>query len=266
MRLLSYLKPGRKAMSLRGSGISLLVPFRTDNARRAETWHWLERYWHYELPGAEIIIGTDDHPSFSKTSAVNGAAKKATGDVFVVLDADCYISGDVVLQCAENIRKERAKNRRLWYMPYRSFYRLTDSASRVVIESDPEIPPRFFANPPHVSQTANQTGSVNGHWFGALIQIMPREAFESTGGMDTRFHGWGGEDVAFMHAVDTLYCKHRTSNNGVIHLWHPSIGTSVHDRMWEGQERPGTNGNLASRYYAATGNVSQMLRLVTEPR
>lgn len=256
----------KRTVALKGDGISLLVPFRTDNARRAETWNWLQRYWAHELPGAEIVIGTDDHPAFSKTSAVNNAAAKATGDIFVILDADCYLPGDVILDCATNIRLERAKSRHLWYMPYRAFYRLTDSASRVVLNSDPALPPRFFAMPPELVHTANSLGSVNGHWYGALIQLMPREAFESVGGMDTRFHGWGGEDVAFMHAVDTIYAKHKTSNNGVIHLWHPSIGENVQTRMWEGQERPGTNGNLANRYFKANGNLSAMLRLVTEPR
>ena len=259
--------PGKcKPVTLRGDGISLLVPFRSDNGRRAETWNWLERYWAHELPGAELVIGTDNHPAFSKTSAVNQAAAKANGDIFVILDADCYISGDVVLNCAQNIRSEKARGHALWYMPYRNFYRLTDTASRVVLNSDPTLPPRFFAAAPAAIHTQNQLGSVNGHHFGALIQLMPREAFEITGGMDTRFYGWGGEDVAFMHAVDTLYVKHKTSDNGVIHLWHPSIGDSVLNRMWEGQEKPGNNGNLAGRYFAANGNRAAMLRLVTEKR
>ena len=253
-----------KARPQRGSGISLLVPFRTDHGRREQTWNWLKRYWAYELPGAEIVIGTDDHPAFSKTSAVNRAAAKATGDIFVILDADCYIAGDVILDCAKRIRAERDKGNHLWYMPYRYFYRLTDIASRVVINSDPALPPRFFAAPPNVAATQNQIGSVNGYWFGALIQLMPREAFTATGGMDTRFHGWGGEDVAFMHAVDTLYGKHKTSDNGIIHLWHPSIGDDVKTRMWDGQEKPGNNGNLAWRYYAANGDRIAMLRLVSE--
>src|ERR1700744_3825414 len=108
----------RRAAALRGSGISLLVPFRTDHGRRAETWSWLERYWRHELPGAEIVIGTDSHPAFSKTSAVNRAAAKATGDIFVILDADCYISGDVILSCAQNVGAARAAGHGLWYMPY----------------------------------------------------------------------------------------------------------------------------------------------------
>lgn len=256
----------------RGFGISLLVPFRTDNARRAETWNWLKQYWRHELPGAEIITGTDDHPAFCKTAAINRAAANATGDVFVILDADCYVSGEVIEHCANEIRNAQSRGHRLWFMPYRYFYRLTDIASREIIRSDPTNPPKYFSSGPPAYKLQETKSVDQGHWFGALIQVMPREAFELVGGMDTRFNGWGGEDVAFMHAVDTLYSPHKTVSNGVIHLWHPSIGTSVKDRMWVGQRRPGGNGQLAAQYFRAMGDAGKMRAVIdgsvslSEPR
>jgi glycosyltransferase involved in cell wall biosynthesis len=256
----------RKPVAQKGDGISLLVPYRSDNGRRAETWNWLRRYWANELPGAEIVIGRDNHTPFSKTSAVNDAASRATGDVLVILDADCYLSGDVVVNCASLIRSEGIRSHPLWFMPYRSFYRLTDSASRAILATDPKQPTRYFAMQPSRTDTLSPIGSVKGHWFGALVQVMPREAFDAVGGMDTRFAGWGGEDVAFMHAVDTLYGKHRTTPNGVIHLWHPSIGDNVKNRMWTGQDEPGTNSKLAERYFVANGDIVAMRKLVSEHR
>lgn len=246
----------------RGHGISLLVPFRSDNGRRAETWQWLNEYWRHELPGAQIIIGTDDHPAFCKTAAINRAADKARGDIFVILDADCLVAGDVIEYCATEIRNARKRGNRLWFMPYRRFYRLTDTASREILSSDPANPPRFYAAGPPNYRLMDSKSIDQAHWFGALIQIMPREAFEMVNGMDTRFHGWGGEDVAFMHAVDTLYCQHKTSPNGVIHLWHPTIGATIKDRMWTGQTKPGANGNLAAQYFRAMGDAGKMRELV----
>lgn len=250
----------------RGYGISLLVPYRSDGGRRDETWAWLAKYWRNELPGSQIIMGSDSHTPFSKTTAVNDAASRATGDVLVILDADCYLSGDVVINAAETIRSEAGNHRRLWYMPYRSFYRLTDSASRAILATDPKRPPSYFAMSPEPRHTLNQLGSVNGHWYGALIQVLPTEAFVTVNGMDTRFAGWGGEDAAFMHAVDTLYAQHRTTPNGVIHLWHPNIGNSIKTRMWQGQDKPGLNSNLANRYHVANGDIVKMRALVSEPR
>jgi len=246
-----------------GYGVSLLVPFRADNARRAETWNWLRQYWEHELPGAEIIVSTDDHIPFCKTAAVNKAADKAKGDILVILDADCYLSGEVIEYCAQEIRKERKRGNRLWFMPYRHFYRLTETASLEILNSDPAgTYPRYFAAQPASYNLEHSSANDIGHWFGALIQIMPREAFFMVGGMDTRFYGWGGEDVAFMHALDTLYVSHKTVPSGVIHLWHPSIGTNAKDRKWIGQEKPGRNSNLASRYHQAMGDAGIMRDLV----
>jgi hypothetical protein len=103
---------------------------------------------------------------------------------------------------------------------------------------------------------------------------MPREAFELVGGMDWRFSGWGGEDVAFMRAVDTLYGKHKTTRNQVLHLWHPFANAAENTikgepnllRLWEGQDSGQRNDVLANRYYAAYGDQERMRRLVDEYR
>jgi hypothetical protein len=171
----------------RGRSISLLVPFRPDTEYRARVWSWLQDYWRHELPGAEIVMGRNDDIPFSKTSAVNDAFRKAHGDIIVILDADCYIPGKVILGCARRIRQARRRRRRLWFIPYRHFYRLTQEATRRVLLSDPRHPLRFSDPPPPEMVDDAARNSGYGHWFGALIQIMPREAFIAAGGMDERF-------------------------------------------------------------------------------
>ncbi len=256
-----------------GKGVSLLVPFRADGARRQETWDWLKRYWAHELPGAKIIMGDSGDVPFSKTTSVNQAARKARGDIFVILDADCYIPGSVILDCAKQIRQARKYKHPLWFMPYRHFYRLTDDVSHEVLNSDPKNSLWDFnaeishaiSGDPHTEPTISSAiPDVKGNWYGALIQIMPREAFFKAGMMDERFAGWGGEDVSFLHAVDTLYGKHKTTANGVFHLWHPNRGETVHNRIWAGQEKAGVNSSLAWRYGVAQGDKGKMRKLVNE--
>jgi hypothetical protein len=247
----------------RGRGITLLVPFRSDGARRSATWEWLRAYWQAWLPEAEIIEGHNEAVPFCKTAAANEAFRRSEGDVIVILDADCYIDSRVVLDCARRIRTARRRGRKLWFIPYRHFYRLTDQASLLVLSSPPDDPYQF-SSPPPPGDTEESSGQSVGHWYGALIQIMPREAFIVAGGMDERFAGWGGEDVSFMVAVDTLYAKHRTTRNQTLHLWHPHIGTLHVEREWVGQAVAGSNNPLAIRYQGARGRPDRMSALTRE--
>jgi hypothetical protein len=248
----------------KGKGISLLVPFSADTPARAATWAWLRAYWAAQIPAAQVIVQGDGHVPFSKTTAVNAAFRQSSGDVIVILDADCYLPGSVILDCARRIRRARRLRMKLWFVPYRHFYRLTKEASGRVTGSDPRKP-YGFPTPPAPDDTEPATGQSVGHWFGALIQVMPREAFFAANGMDERFAGWGGEDVSFMRAVDTLYGKHRTTRNQVLHLWHPahrSGGPRNAANRWEGQERD--NNNLASKYTGANGRPGRMRALTIE--
>lgn len=247
----------------KGYGISLLMPFRSDGAEREAAYQWLVKYWKAHLPFAQFITGTDDQVPFSKTSAFNDAFSRSKGDILVLIDADCYIDAQIVVNCAEEIRTARKAGHKLWHIPYRQFYRLTDLATSHVLASNPAHPLRFSASP-NPRDTEDTGSSSFGHWWGALIQVMPREAYELVGGCDPRFRGWGGEDVAFMRAIDTLYGKHKTTDNQVIHLWHPTIKTVHKLKLWDGQISPQDNVTLTGRYYAAFGDPRRMRRLVNE--
>lgn len=257
--------------------ISLLVPFHNlDNENaRAANWQWLRSYWSTQLPGSEIIIGEDPYSTvlpFSKAVAINTAAAKATGDIFVIVDADGYIPASSVLLCAARIRAARERKQKLWFVPYRSFYRLNKEATELILKSSPDKPYQF-TNPPPPSCIIDTSGSQHGHWFGAGIQIMPREAFEEIGGWDPRFRGWGGEDHSAMRAMDTLYWPHKTLPGQFIHMWHPMFSPEGSSpwvnwkyRMWANQVEAGANDVLSIRYYGAQGHVERMRKLVNEGR
>ena len=264
----------------KGQGISILVPFHCPDKQdqRSKNWHWLKRYWECVLPSAEIIMGEDRYGQehglpFSKSAAVNDAASKAKGDIYVIVDADGFIDYKVVLEAAKRIRKARRRGHRLWFVPYRWFYRLTEDCSRKLLNS-PHCNPHKFPTPPPQCCIQSQDGSQYGHWYGAGIQIMPEEAFWMVGGWDERFRGWGGEDHAAMRAMDTLYWRHKTLPVQFLHVWHPMISpkgvsgelVSWRERMWAGQAGAGANDHLSGRYYGANGEPDRMRRLVDEGR
>lgn len=266
----------------KGCGISILVPFYSPDLenQRAKNWKWLKQYWAKQLPGAEIIIGIDseagkDNKSFSKSCAVNDAVSKANGDIYVIADADGYIDVNSILYCAKEIRLARKNKKKLWFIPYRKFYRLTESASQELLNSDAKNPLKY-TDQPSKNQVLESghfngvSGSAVGHWYGALMQVMPEEAFKAVGGWDPRFRGWGGEDHAAMRAMDTLYWPHKTLPTPVFHVWHPILSAAKpnspknKNRLWENQDVNNSNDTLSHRYYWAQGNVERMQKLVNE--
>lgn len=245
--------------------ISLLVPLsRNNDAMRKKTLKWLRQYWKYELPHAQIVVGYSDSKVFCKAEALNDAYKKAKGKVIVIMDADAYISGRIINECATRILEE--KDNHLWYVPYRHLYRLSETITNLIINSNPKNPLRLPSPVPFdfIDKKVYNINTKYGHRYGAMCMMFPREAIDILGGFDERFKGWGGEDVALLRALDTLYGKHKTMNNDILHLWHPYIGRNYMTRRWENQEKDNNNANLTNDYYKATRNPSQMRKLVDE--
>ncbi len=262
--------------------ISLLVPFRADDAHRTAVWNFLKAYWMYHLPDAEIVMGRDplsvsgDLP-FSKSVAVNDAFAHSKGDVIVVVDADAFVPAHVITECAARIRATRHNDVALWFIPYSHIFRITQEETAEILESNPR---HFHMEcPPDPDDIEDSTGSAFGHRYGALIQIYPREGFEAVGCWDPRFRGWGGEDVSFLRAMDTLFSVHKGIPGCVDHLWHPKfhmpepgkitverqyVPRPWNTRAWPGQTRANQNDWLAIKYRDASGDPVAMRELVDE--
>lgn len=246
--------------------ISLLIPFSSKDPIRKRNLQWLLRYWRHELPDAEIIIGKSRSKIFCKEEALNDAVRKSSGKVLVILDADAYLPGHVINRCADRILEELHHGHHLWYVPYRRLYRLRLKITELIIESNPANPLRLSSPPPHWTIENSGDKVKYGHRYGAMIMMFPRKAYHILGCFDERFRGWGGEDIALLRALDTLFGKHKTTDNDILHLWHPYLGESYQTRKWAGQTASNSNGELASRYNKAGRRPSEMRRLVDEGR
>jgi hypothetical protein len=244
--------------------ISLLIPFSSKDPIRKRSFKWLIQYWKHELPDAEIIIGKSRSRIFCKGEALNDAVERSRGEILAILDADAYLDGKILDRCADRILEEISYGHRLWYVPYMNLYRLTKKATAKVLDSDPECPYRFTSPPP--SEDTENQGHTNkyGRRYGAMLMMFPREAYESLGCFDERFQGWGGEDVALLRALDTLYVKHKNTKNDILHLWHPFIGEDYRSRRWKGQDRGSVNSELANKYHRASRHPKKMRELVDD--
>lgn len=261
-----------------GYGISMVVPYRSaGDEYRDRNYEWLRSYYKFNLPGAEWVQGHTDAVPFNKCAAVNDGYRRASGDIITILDADAFLDTSALLSAAQFIRDARAHGNALWFMPYRRLYRLTQLVSSLVHQMPPNMPwdEQLFGDeetpsPWEYENTPEQ--AVRGHMFGAMVQVHPREAFDVTRGMDERFAGWGGEDISFARAVDTLFGRHQSLNYSVMHLWHPQFQGNANQwstsRSWVGQDtdKPNPNEALAQRYFDAYNDYGAMHKLVIEER
>lgn len=243
--------------------ISLLVPFRDDGEHRSRVWDWLRKFWSFHLRSVEIIQGHDSGYPFSKSAAINEAASRARGRVFVILDADTYMDPLDIQECADRIDSAVRHRKRLWFIPYTKLFRLTEEFTLDLLRDKPW---NGFWLPSCPQDEWLEPGRSEdyGHKFGAMVQVMPREAFFAAGGMDPRFRGWGSEDSAMMRAVDTLYAPHELFHTNTFHMWHERPGNAkANTRKWIGQTGA-SNSRLAHRYGVATGELGYMYHITRE--
>lgn len=262
MKFLTFLKKLEafflKLISKPKPEISILIPFSTDNKERKRNFKWLVKHLKSELPEAEIVIGKSHSKIFCKGEALNNAVEKSKGRILVLLDADGLISPRVIRHCAKRILEELEYGNRLWYVPYRRLYRLTEHVTRKIVESDPKY--SIVLPDPLPSEWIENQGDASkyGHHYGAMCMIFPREAYEAIGCFDERFEGWGGEDISFLKTFDVLWGKFKTTDNPIYHLHHPFMGSNYKDKKWDGQDKGSANSNLAIRYHYATENYNKI--------
>lgn len=241
--------------------LSVIVPFRDDDGTRGARKIWLIEHWKKVLSEHglkhEIILCSEDGVPFSKAVAVHNGVAKSRGDILALIDADTVVPGYAVAECVRRIRLALERGDREWAMPYKDVYRLTLKATASFMEGELPLPP--------TDEDIEDFGK-DGFRYGAMIQIMPREAWDTVQGFDPRFRGWGGEDVCLKITLDTLYTEAYVFPSDLIHLWHdrPGREKGYATRYWPGQVGLMVNSRLASRYGVARGKPNVLRALIAE--
>jgi predicted glycosyltransferase involved in capsule biosynthesis len=228
--------------------MSLLIPFR-DTGDRKQQLDWLQKRWNKLFPEAELIICDDDGKDpFSKTIAVNKAFKKATSDVIAIVDADVWVEPEILIKAAEAVRSKNS----VWVQPCGTVYRINKETTFNIIDFTPDSP-----FPIITEENTERITPVVG-----LVSVFSREHFESIGGMDERFRGWGWEDTAFNTMLNTLFGKSDVWDNIVYHLWHPRGRNEQGRPIWKGQTD--RNATVGKEYSKAKNNKTLMQQIANE--
>jgi hypothetical protein len=219
---------------------AILVPYRAGDAERERAWGFVRAHYERQFPDWELIEGSCDG-AWSKGVAVADAYSRTDDGVLIIADADSFISGDAHLRAAVDHLAEWH-----WVVPHSYVYRLNKRATQKVYEGAEPHPkqvrrPKYFGPP------------------GGGIVVLRRSAYDEVRGIDERYCGWGGEDVSFGWALDTLVGSSLRLNGDLWHLDHPHPAPNLRGSP-ESEE-------LVMRYKDAMGVPRLMRALVdrTEP-
>lgn len=197
-------------------------------ARMAKLYDW------WEIVEVDGCDGT-----FSKARMANQGVSRAKGSIVVVMDADVVIDDQALLDSVDAVL-HGAK----WAIPHRDVWRLTEADSAYFMEHGKTVQFPEFDRKPYA-------GVEGGGAF-----VMTRANYAAIGGMDERFEGWGGEDLAFGWCARSFFGAPHRAATPLIHLWHPSQPTK-HGAF-------GNNEALGRQYKEAANSRLLMAYLLSQ--
>lgn len=218
---------------------TVVIPYAYTGRAREESLEFVSRWW--AVQGYPVLIGLGTDP-WSKGAAVHACRPDVDTAGIIIADCDCIVSREAIGLAVAAVRSGAA-----WSMPHSRVGRLSRSETRRIYRLGVE----------HMLLT-RQRASMHFAPPGGGIVVLSTTAYDTVGGIDPRFIGWGGEDLSFARALDTLAGPGVRLPAYLWHLWHPRTPRRAGNRASEDSER------LAARYIDAEGDPIAMRALVAE--
>lgn len=186
--------------------VVILVPRRADNGHRDRLWAHCRSVWTDRNPSWRIVEGHHDEGPFNRSAAINKAAKIAGDwDVALVIDSDA-LPGEG--QAAAAVDRAAETGRACF--SFTDYYGLNDHMTTRVLDG-------FDGD----WRKGAKLKMLAGRHVSSCLAV-PRRLWETIGGFDEAFRGWGWEDRAFVAACRTLGGGVDRIPGAVFHLWHPT--------------------------------------------
>jgi hypothetical protein len=212
--------------------VVVCIPFRGGDSARERNFEYVHSWWRqFPYP---IRIAEGPEGLFNRSAARNQAAE---GDWDVALFGDA----DTVGQPENIVPTIRAAAEGKLAYPFTRFEGLNPQQTRLLFAGK-----RF-----------GRGKSVRYPSPGGILAVS-RTLFETVGGYDEAFQGWGYEDLAFACAARTLGGQHREEGS-IFHLWHPN---APEKKAAIATKTP--NRARKDRYKQADGNPEAMRALLEE--
>lgn len=213
--------------------VAVLIPYRPGDVYRQQAWEYVRKWWEqFDYP---VVIGAGPEGLMNRAAARNEAARLVDWDVGLFADADTIGQPELIPKAVE-----AASAGKLAY-PYTDFVGFSARGTQQLFTGHPA---------PHVIKRKQLSP-------GGILAIS-HGVYDSVGGYDEAFVGWGYEDLAFVYAVGTFAETHRELGS-IYHLFHPNAKEKSAVIAGKGENRA-----RKERYLAAAGDPEKMTALLEE--
>lgn len=187
--------------------VVVLAPWRPGSEERQALWDFARRWWAEQFPAWDVFEapGPLDGP-FNRSAAINQAAALAGDwDVAVIIDTDTIPE---TRNIASGAQVAAATGQMV--VAHTRRHMLSKAATPKVLGG--------------YRGSWSDRGMVEKTWHDSVscAVLVSRKLWDTVGGFDEKFVGWGYEDTAFRIACETLTgAPIITLDGDTFHLWHP---------------------------------------------
>lgn len=188
---------------------AVIIPWASTCPHRISAVDYVMHWYRTNFPDWQVILGISaEGDQWCKARAVADGIRRTDAELLVISDADCFAPR--LPEAVEAV----VSGTRSWAMPHYTVHRLTQEATRRVIDEE--------VQPADLSRTVEHYAQMpySGYPGGGIVVL--RRGTYAKAPLDPRFVGWGQEDECWAIALRSLYGPpFRPATGPLWHLWHP---------------------------------------------
>lgn len=193
--------------------IPVFIPWRPDHGYRDRIWQHLQSHYWAKLNGFRVVIGESPAGPFNRSAALNNAARAVDWDVAVIADNDSWVPAHQLHQAIDAaVSTDRLT------AAFTQVMELSQPCTTAILDHGLDLT-TFGIDRIRTEPLCTQSSML----------VVTKPVWDTIGGFDPAFQGYGGEDNAFWHAAHILCGKPNRVDGFVFHLWHPPAAKNLSD-------------------------------------